>query len=54
MNRTLHSLLLLLLFLGLSAPSAFAAPGDAAPDFGDDDDDDDEEEEEDSGPFSDD
>ena len=56
MNRTLHSLLLLLLLLGLSAPSAFAAPGDAAPDFGDDDDDDDDDddEEEDSGPVFDD
>ncbi|MCO4768811.1 MAG: outer membrane beta-barrel domain-containing protein [Deltaproteobacteria bacterium] len=49
MTRTLRHLLLLLLLLGLAVPTAYAAPGDAAPDFGDDDDDDDDEEE-DSGP----
>jgi|GEM_PF-2019325 len=44
MIRT-RPLLLLLLLLGLAAPSVQAAPGDAAPDFGDDDDDDDEDDE---------
>ena len=43
MKRTVNLLHLLLLLVALAAPTAFAAPGDAAPTFGDDDDDDDEE-----------
>ena len=44
MKRTVNLLHLLLLLVALAAPTAFAAPGDAAPTFGDDDDDDDDEE----------
>jgi len=48
---TMNKLLLLLSLLAFLAPAtAFSAPGDAAPDFGDDDDDEEEEEDEDEAP----